>query len=166
MGRPRKIAASPPQRPAPAAAPGFAPAPTGASATPAEEREALNELARQQYAERFGENPAEVTPTTIDPGSAEAMRDRALQAHFQKKQRIAREERERRRQRAERQRMSASPELAGIIATVPGVGPAKQAALLSRFPTADVLADASVDDIAAVPGIGPTLAERIKNSVG
>jgi excinuclease ABC subunit C len=44
---------------------------------------------------------------------------------------------------------------------IPGVGPARRRALLERFGGVDAVARAGVDDLAAVPGIGPDLARRI-----
>ena len=43
-----------------------------------------------------------------------------------------------------------------------GVGPARKRALLRVFGSSRVLKGASVEDIAAVPGIGRGLAERIR----
>ena len=48
---------------------------------------------------------------------------------------------------------------------IPGIGPAKKTALLSRFGSIYRLARASRDDIASVPGIGRTLAEAILRAV-
>ncbi|MEI7899561.1 MAG: excinuclease ABC subunit UvrC [bacterium] len=48
---------------------------------------------------------------------------------------------------------------------VPGIGPAKKAALLTRFGSVYRLARASPDDIGAVPGIGRTLAEAVLRAV-
>jgi excinuclease ABC subunit C len=44
---------------------------------------------------------------------------------------------------------------------IPGVGPAKQRALLSAFGSVARMRKASVAELCAVPGIGPTLAEMI-----
>ncbi len=44
---------------------------------------------------------------------------------------------------------------------VPGLGPARRAALLKKFGSVRKLSSADVDDIAAVPGIGPKLAATI-----
>ena len=43
-----------------------------------------------------------------------------------------------------------------------GVGPARKRALLRVFGSSRALKDASVEEIAAVPGIGPALAARIR----
>jgi excinuclease ABC subunit C len=45
---------------------------------------------------------------------------------------------------------------------LPGVGPARRRALLRVFGSTKVLKGASVDEIAAVPGIGPSMATRIR----
>ncbi len=57
--------------------------------------------------------------------------------------------------RAKRQTHSAFDDL-------PGVGPKRRRALLRVFGSAKRVRDAPVEQIAAVPGIGPALAERIK----
>ena len=49
-----------------------------------------------------------------------------------------------------------------VLDDLQGVGPARKRALLRVFGSSRVLRDASVDDIAAVPGIGRGLAERIR----
>ena len=48
---------------------------------------------------------------------------------------------------------------------IPGIGPAKKAALLTRFGSVYRLARATSDAIAAVPGIGRTLADAILRAV-
>ena len=48
---------------------------------------------------------------------------------------------------------------------IPGIGPAKKAALLTRFGSVRRLARATPDDIASVPGIDRTLAEAILRAV-
>ena len=45
---------------------------------------------------------------------------------------------------------------------LPGVGPARKRALLRVFGSTKVLKGASVEEIAAVPGIGPAMAARIR----
>lgn len=47
---------------------------------------------------------------------------------------------------------------------IPGIGPQKRKALLLAFGSMASIREASVDQLAAVPGIGPTLAEIIKRS--
>jgi hypothetical protein len=53
-----------------------------------------------------------------------------------------------------------------LLADVSGVGPAKQNLLAERFGTVAALRSASVDELAAVPGISRTLASRIQRAVG
>jgi excinuclease ABC subunit C len=48
---------------------------------------------------------------------------------------------------------------------IPGIGPAKKAALLKRFGSVYRLARASIDDIQTVPGIDLVLAEAIRRAV-
>lgn len=48
------------------------------------------------------------------------------------------------------------------IDEIPGLGPTRRRALLARFGTLDALAVAPVTELAAVPGIGPALAGRIR----
>ncbi len=48
---------------------------------------------------------------------------------------------------------------------VPGLGPARRAALLKKFGSARAVSAASVAEIAAVPGIGPRLAESIAGAL-
>ena len=45
---------------------------------------------------------------------------------------------------------------------LPGVGPARKRALLRTFGSAKRVREAPVEQVAAVPGIGPVLAARIK----
>lgn len=45
---------------------------------------------------------------------------------------------------------------------IPGIGPAKRKALLSRFGSIDDIREASLDELTAVPGITAALAEAIK----
>jgi len=49
---------------------------------------------------------------------------------------------------------------------LPGVGPKRRRALLRVFGSAKRVREAPVEQIAAVPGIGPSLAARIKESLG
>jgi excinuclease ABC subunit C len=48
-----------------------------------------------------------------------------------------------------------------VLDDVPGLGPARRAALLKAFGSAKALSAASPEDVAAVPGIGPKLAATI-----
>jgi excinuclease ABC subunit C len=47
------------------------------------------------------------------------------------------------------------------LADIPGVGPARQRALLERFGSVRSLRAATVEEIAAVPGFGPAVARRV-----
>ncbi len=49
---------------------------------------------------------------------------------------------------------------------LPGVGPVRKRALLRAFGSVRRIREASVDEVAAVPGIGPALAERIMAGLG
>jgi excinuclease ABC subunit C len=49
---------------------------------------------------------------------------------------------------------------------VPGVGPARKEALLSRFGSADGVARASLEQLTEVQGIGPETARRILEALG
>ncbi len=51
--------------------------------------------------------------------------------------------------------------IASSLATIPGVGPARQQALLERFGSVRALGQATVEEVALVPGIGPGLARTI-----
>lgn len=55
--------------------------------------------------------------------------------------------------------------LASPLDTVPGVGPARKRALLRRFGSLARLRRAGLEEIAATPGIGPSLAAKIKEQV-
>jgi excinuclease ABC subunit C len=49
--------------------------------------------------------------------------------------------------------------------SVPGLGPARRAALLKKFGSVKALSEASPEEIAAVPGIGPKLAETVTGAL-
>jgi excinuclease ABC subunit C len=49
--------------------------------------------------------------------------------------------------------------------SVPGLGPARRAALLKKFGSVKALSAASPEEIAAVPGIGPKLAETVTGAL-
>ena len=49
---------------------------------------------------------------------------------------------------------------------IPGVGPARREALLKQFGSVKRLKEAAVEEIAAVQGISPKLAEKIKTALG
>jgi ABC-type branched-subunit amino acid transport system ATPase component/ABC-type branched-subunit amino acid transport system permease subunit len=52
-----------------------------------------------------------------------------------------------------------------VLAGIRGIGPGKQAALLTAFGSLDGLRAASVQEIAAVPGFGPSLARRVHDAL-
>jgi excinuclease ABC subunit C len=51
------------------------------------------------------------------------------------------------------------------LVEIPGLGPARRKALLSTFTSLKKLREASVDEIAAVPGFGPDLAHRVAEAL-
>ena len=53
-----------------------------------------------------------------------------------------------------------------VLDEVPGLGPARRAALLEKFPTVSALRAAGIDDLCAVPGIGPGVAAAIRATLG
>jgi excinuclease ABC subunit C len=52
--------------------------------------------------------------------------------------------------------------LASTLEAVPGIGPKRRKALLQTFGTMDHIREASIDELAAVPGMTRAVAERIK----
>ncbi len=52
--------------------------------------------------------------------------------------------------------------VASILDSVPGVGPKRRQLLLKRFGSLEALRDASVEELSAVPGISPEVAESLK----
>jgi excinuclease ABC subunit C len=52
--------------------------------------------------------------------------------------------------------------LASILDSIPGIGPARRKALLKHFGSVDKIRQASVDDLAAVPGMNLAAAESVK----
>ena len=56
--------------------------------------------------------------------------------------------------------------ITSVLDDVPGLGPARRAALLKHFGSVRKLGAASVEEIAAVPGIGPRLAVTITAALG
>ena len=54
---------------------------------------------------------------------------------------------------------------ASVLDDLPGVGPAKQKALLKHFGSVKRIRAASADDLTAAPGIGPALAEKIRQAL-
>lgn len=63
--------------------------------------------------------------------------------------------------RQKRSKSMTESELAGIA----GLGPARRKALLKKFSSLKKLRQASVEEIAAVPGVGPELARRISDAL-
>ncbi|UVE95502.1 excinuclease ABC subunit UvrC [Dietzia sp. B32] len=55
---------------------------------------------------------------------------------------------------------------ASVLDDVPGLGPSRRAALVEKFPTVSALRAASIDDLCAVPGIGPGVAAAIHSTLG
>lgn len=53
-----------------------------------------------------------------------------------------------------------------VLDDVPGLGPARRAALLEKFKTVSALRSASVTDLCTVPGVGPAVAEAIRTTLG
>jgi excinuclease ABC subunit C len=51
--------------------------------------------------------------------------------------------------------------LGSVLEEIPGIGPARRRALLSVLGSADAVADATVDQLAAIPGIGPDIARKL-----
>jgi excinuclease ABC subunit C len=52
--------------------------------------------------------------------------------------------------------------LSSVFDEVPGIGPARKKALLKRFGSVRRIREASLDDVAATPGVGRAAAERLK----
>jgi excinuclease ABC subunit C len=55
--------------------------------------------------------------------------------------------------------------LTSIFDDMPGIGPARKAALMKRFGSVRALRDASIEDIAAVPLMSQALAEAVKSAL-
>lgn len=53
-----------------------------------------------------------------------------------------------------------------VLDDVPGLGPARRAALLETFKTVSALRAASSDELCAVPGVGPGVAAAIRTALG
>jgi len=56
-------------------------------------------------------------------------------------------------------------QLASVLEGIAGVGPARRRALLTALGSAQAVADASPDALAAVPGVGPALAQAIHDAL-
>jgi excinuclease ABC subunit C len=63
------------------------------------------------------------------------------------------------------QKVRARRAIRSILDDVAGVGPARKRALLRRFGSVRAMQEAPVEDLAAVGGVGPALAERIKQAL-
>ena len=61
--------------------------------------------------------------------------------------------------------VDADVELIGSLDEIQGVGPAKKRALLRKFGSVKGMRDATEADLAGVAGVGPALAERIKQAI-
>jgi excinuclease ABC subunit C len=55
--------------------------------------------------------------------------------------------------------------LRSLLDSIPGVGPTRRRQLLRHFGSVRRVCEASVEDLAQVPGISPTLAAHIKDSL-
>jgi excinuclease ABC subunit C len=60
----------------------------------------------------------------------------------------------------------ASGTFRSVLDEIPGIGPKRKKALIRRFGSARAIADASVEDIAAIEGMNRDLAERVKEFIG
>ena len=63
------------------------------------------------------------------------------------------------------QKLRARRAIRSVLDDVPGIGPAKKRALLRRFGSVRAMRDASPESLAEVPGVGPQLAEKIKQAI-
>ena len=63
------------------------------------------------------------------------------------------------------QKVRARRAIRSILDDVAGVGPARKRALLRKFGSVRAMQDAQVEELAAVGGVGPALAERIKQAL-
>jgi excinuclease ABC subunit C len=59
------------------------------------------------------------------------------------------------------QRKRRKRDIGTVLAEVPGLGPARIRALLRHFGSVTALREAGPDEIAGLPGIGPTLAAAV-----
>ena len=55
---------------------------------------------------------------------------------------------------------------ASVLDEVPGLGPVRRAALLKHFGSVRRLRQASVEEVAAVPGMGRRTAESVLSALG
>ncbi len=63
------------------------------------------------------------------------------------------------------QKLRARRAVRSVLDDVPGVGPARKRALLRRFGSVRAMADATPATLAEVPGVGPQLAEKIRQAI-
>jgi excinuclease ABC subunit C len=63
------------------------------------------------------------------------------------------------------QKVRARRAVRSILDDIAGVGPARKRALLRKFGSVRAMQDAPVEELAAVGGVGPALAERIKSAL-
>ena len=63
------------------------------------------------------------------------------------------------------QKLRSKRAVRSVLDDVAGVGPTKKRALLRRFGSVRGMRDAPIDDLAAVAGVGPALAKRIKDAL-
>ena len=63
------------------------------------------------------------------------------------------------------QNVRAKRAVRSLLDDIPGVGPSRKRALLRKFGSVRGLRDAPVGDLAAVSGVGPALAKRIKEAL-
>ena len=60
------------------------------------------------------------------------------------------------------QKLRRKSSLRSVLDDIPGIGPARRTALLSHFRSTDKIAAASIEELAAVPGMNRPAAERLK----
>jgi len=53
-----------------------------------------------------------------------------------------------------------------VLDKIPGIGPARRKRLLQHFPNMEALKAATVEELAAVPGVNRQLAEKLKEGLG
>jgi DNA excision repair protein ERCC-4 len=53
-----------------------------------------------------------------------------------------------------------------VLRSLPGIGPKRASALLDRFGSVMAVLNASQDDLAAVPGMGPSVIQKLKWAIG
>jgi excinuclease ABC subunit C len=63
------------------------------------------------------------------------------------------------------QKLRARRAVRSALDDVEGVGPARKRALLRKFGSVKAMREASIEELAAVAGVGPALADRIKRAI-